>query len=95
MKTNFFSLHFLDVFKLDNEYTTNEEKYAALRKEILDESEGDDESGEEGDEDDDEEDEEEKEKNDAILDKTETNLVSNIPWKILLTLLMTLNYSCD
>jgi pre-mRNA-splicing factor CWC22 len=36
-----------DVFKFDAEYETNEEKYAQLRKELLDESDG---SGSDGDE---------------------------------------------
>jgi hypothetical protein len=35
-----------DVFKFDAEYETNEEKYAQLRKELLDESDG---SGSDGD----------------------------------------------
>jgi pre-mRNA-splicing factor CWC22 len=61
---------------LDDQYVINEEKYATLKKEILDTD--DDESGEEadeedGEEEDEEQDEEEKEK---ILDKTETNLVA-------------------
>jgi pre-mRNA-splicing factor CWC22 len=56
----------------------NEEKYATLKKEILDD---DDESGEEGDEEDEEEGEggegeKPVEGDDSILDKTETNLVA-------------------
>jgi pre-mRNA-splicing factor CWC22 len=67
----------LDVFKLDTEYTANEEKYATLRKEILDESENDA-SGEdeEGSDEEEEGQEEDPEKAATILDKTETNLVS-------------------
>lgn len=56
-----------------------EEKYAELRKEILDEQEGegDEEDGEEEEEDEDEEgeDEEGEKDNETIIDKTETNLV--------------------
>jgi len=69
----------VDVFKLDDEYVINEEKYATLRKEILDDSddedgedggdEGDDESGAEGEAEGGEGDK------DKIFDKTETNLV--------------------
>ena len=54
------TLSFLDVFKLDEEYVANEEKYAALRKEILDESEGDDDDEEGSDEEESEEEEEGK-----------------------------------
>ncbi len=55
----------------------NEEKYATLRKEILDESEGDEASGEEGDEEEEESEVEEGEEGEkgTIIDKTETNLV--------------------
>ncbi|XP_078460071.1 pre-mRNA-splicing factor CWC22 homolog isoform X2 [Lampetra planeri] len=70
----------LNIFKLDPDFLNNEEKYKAIKKEILDEgSSGEGESGEgEGsDSDDEEEDEEEAEKQKmTILDQTETNLVS-------------------
>jgi len=60
------------VFKLDDEYVNNEEKYATLRKQILDFSDG-----EEGEDDEDvEEGDEEDQAKDTIFDKTETNLVS-------------------
>lgn len=71
-----------DVFKLDDEYVVNEEKYTNLKKEILDESD----SGEEGDEEEDDDDEADGEgggeadgggeNKDQIIDKTETNLVA-------------------
>jgi len=54
----------LDVFKFDPEYEENEEKYQAVKREILgedgDEAEGsDDDSGSDGSEDEDEDEEEE------------------------------------
>ncbi|GAU98157.1 hypothetical protein RvY_09337 [Ramazzottius varieornatus] len=67
----------LNVFQFDKEYVDNEEKYKAIRREILDE--GDVESGdEEGGDDTDEEEEEETEppKTETIVDSTETNLVT-------------------
>uniref|UniRef100_S4RMV5 Pre-mRNA-splicing factor CWC22 homolog n=1 Tax=Petromyzon marinus TaxID=7757 RepID=S4RMV5_PETMA len=75
----------LNIFKLDPDFLNNEEKYKAIKKEILDEgSSGEGESGEgEGsDSDDEEEDEEEavrlsrQKQKMTILDQTETNLVS-------------------
>ena len=72
----------LNIFKFDPEYDENEEKYNILKREILDESDSD----EENDEDDDGEEEEDEDKedgtkadaetNDVIIDETETNLVS-------------------
>jgi len=62
---------------LDEEYTVNEDKYATLRKEILDDSDSEEGSGEEGEDESGEENEEGKEEDkDKIFDKTETNLVS-------------------
>lgn len=68
------------MFKLDEEYVVNEEKYATLKKEILDddgESSGEDGDGE-GEESGDEEgaDGAAAPDADAIIDKTETNLVA-------------------
>ena len=64
---------------MDQEYLANEEKYAALRKEILDESEEEsgDEDGDEEEDSDAEKEGEEKEEDGSvkIFDKTETNLV--------------------
>jgi pre-mRNA-splicing factor CWC22 len=80
----------LDVFKYDEQYEENEEKYKEIRRTILDESSGDDDESssaesdndEEGDgkKDDVDEDEQidpvEKEKQQTIIDQTETNLVT-------------------
>ncbi|XP_047120693.1 pre-mRNA-splicing factor CWC22 homolog [Schistocerca piceifrons] len=69
----------LNVFKFDPEYETNEEKYNALKKELLDESsdESGSGSGSESEEEDSEGDSEnEGEKEETILDNTETNLVA-------------------
>ncbi|KAF6205736.1 hypothetical protein GE061_019909 [Apolygus lucorum] len=71
----------LNVFKMDTDYITNEDKYKALRSEILDTDaesgdsdgdESDDESGEGSDEDE----EGDEEKKVTIVDQTETNLVA-------------------
>lgn len=63
----------LNVFKFDGEYESNEGKYKALSKEILQsDSESGSGSGEESDEDDSEE---EKGESAAIIDNTETNLI--------------------
>lgn len=40
---------FADVFKFDPEYAANEEAYAEMKREILGDSDEEDESGEEGD----------------------------------------------
>ncbi|PNF22123.1 hypothetical protein B7P43_G06808 [Cryptotermes secundus] len=68
----------LNVFKFDPEYEANEEKYSALRKEILDEGDSSSESGSGLEEENDSEEgsENEENKNDAIIDNTETNLVA-------------------
>ncbi|XP_008119352.2 pre-mRNA-splicing factor CWC22 homolog isoform X2 [Anolis carolinensis] len=75
----------LNVFKMDPDFVENEEKYKALKKEILDEGDTDSESGEDAgsseEEEDDEEDGEDKEEDEdgqkvTIHDKTEINLVS-------------------
>ncbi len=71
----------INIFKYDEEYEENEEKYKILKKEILDESDSEDGSGESGSEDEDGEEEEEKNEDDkakeqVIIDATETNLVS-------------------
>ena len=56
--------HFLaDVFKHDPEFVENEEKYKAIRREILDEGSEDSESGSGGSSSEDESDEEERGKN--------------------------------
>ncbi|KAM4626157.1 pre-mRNA-splicing factor CWC22 homolog [Discoglossus pictus] len=73
----------LNVFKMDPNFLENEEKYKAIKKEILDEGDSDsdgDEDGEGSDDDSDEEDDNEEaaegEEKMTIHDKTEVNLVS-------------------
>jgi pre-mRNA-splicing factor CWC22 len=94
----------LDVFKFDPNYTENEEKYKAIKAEILGED-SDDEEGSEGD-DSDEDDEGQcqhawewiatdsqivVETKEGIEDRTETNLV-NLRRVIYLTIMNALNY---
>ncbi|KAK3767407.1 hypothetical protein RRG08_032085 [Elysia crispata] len=69
----------LNVFKEDNNFAESEEKYKALKKEILEEGSSDEESeegssGSESSESDEEA--EEREKKQKIIDQTETNLVA-------------------
>ncbi|XP_015275629.1 PREDICTED: pre-mRNA-splicing factor CWC22 homolog [Gekko japonicus] len=72
----------LNVFKLDPDFMENEEKYKALKKEILDEGDSDSGTGQDaGSSEEEEEDEEEEEEDEegqkvTIHDKTEVNLVS-------------------
>lgn len=77
----------LDVFKYDDQYEENENKYKEIRRTILDESSDEDDgsSGSGSSSDDDEDDEEKKEdvdeeenknKPQTIIDQTETNLVA-------------------
>lgn len=63
---------------MDEEYTVNEEKYATLKKEILDDSDSEEGSGGEEEEGDSDEENAEggEEDKDKIVDKTETNMVS-------------------
>lgn len=89
------NLGFTDVFKFDEKYEENEQKYKTLSKEILG---SDAESGEEdgsGDEDGSEEESEEEEaegeqKGMTIIDNTETNLVA-----LRRTIYLTINSSLD
>ncbi|EGN96287.1 hypothetical protein SERLA73DRAFT_94407, partial [Serpula lacrymans var. lacrymans S7.3] len=78
----------LNIFKFDPTYVENEEKYKAIKAEILGEDSDEDESGSEESEDEDEEAVEEKE---GIEDRTETNLV-NLRRIIYLTIMNALNY---
>jgi len=68
----------LNVFKFDGEYETNEEKYGAIKTELLGDdsggSSGSDGSGSDSSSDDDEDNEESKKE--KIVDATETNLIS-------------------
>ncbi|CAG5048220.1 unnamed protein product [Parnassius apollo] len=81
----------LNVFKFDDKYEENEQKYKTLSKEILGsdaESEGEDGSGESGSDESEEEEEEKKEM--TIIDNTETNLVA-----LRRTIYLTINSSLD
>lgn len=75
----------LNVFKLDNDYEMNEDKYKSLRSEILDSDgessydDGEDDSSENSDDEDDDDnddDDDQGEKKMTILDNTETNLIA-------------------
>lgn len=72
----------LNIFKVDQDYAETEEKYKVLKKEILDETDSDEESGNSGsgsDSDEEDENEDKSEKTEVcgmIVDETETNLVS-------------------
>jgi len=83
----------LNVFKNDPDYLANEEKYSAIKAEILGEDDDSDESGSE--ESDDDEDEEESrealQKKMEIQDRTNTNLV-NLRKTIYLTIKSSLNF---
>ncbi|KAF8211741.1 hypothetical protein K438DRAFT_1664623 [Mycena galopus ATCC 62051] len=78
----------LNIFKFDPNYLENEEKYKAIKAEILGEDE-DEESGSEESSDDDEEDE--VAAKEGIEDRTETNLV-NLRRTIYLSIMNALNY---
>ncbi|KAA1477093.1 MIF4G-domain-containing protein [Dentipellis sp. KUC8613] len=79
----------LNIFKFDPNYLENEEKYKAIKAEILGED-SDEESGSE-ESDSDEEDEDAVEEMEGIQDRTETNLV-NLRRVIYLTIMNALNY---
>ncbi|XP_053125183.1 pre-mRNA-splicing factor CWC22 homolog isoform X2 [Hemicordylus capensis] len=69
----------LNVFKMDPDFVENEEKYSALKKEILDEGDSDSETGQDAgssEEEEEEEEEDEEGQKVTIHDKTEVNLVS-------------------
>ncbi|EMD34349.1 hypothetical protein CERSUDRAFT_158776 [Gelatoporia subvermispora B] len=80
----------LNIFKFDPNFLENEERYKAIKAEILGEGSSDEESGseEESDEEDEEEAVAEKE---GIEDRTETNLI-NLRKVIYLTIMNALNY---
>jgi pre-mRNA-splicing factor CWC22 len=82
------------VFKHDPDYLENEEKYSAIKAEILGEEESD-ESGSEGSDEDEDDDEEENRKElqrkMEIQDRTNTNLV-NLRKTIYLTIKSSLNF---
>ncbi|KIP10281.1 hypothetical protein PHLGIDRAFT_65887 [Phlebiopsis gigantea 11061_1 CR5-6] len=82
----------LNIFKFDPNYLESEEKYKAIKAEILGEGEDEDESGSEDSSDEDEDDEEAAvEEKQGIEDRTETNLV-NLRRVIYLTIMNALNY---
>lgn len=82
----------LNVFKHDDKYEENEEKYKTLSKEILgsDAESGEDGSGESGSEESDDEEEDGEQKEVTIIDNTETNLVA-----LRRTIYLTINSSLD
>ena len=64
------------MFKVDNEYQENEDRYKAIKEEILGEGSTDDEEGESDDEEESEEEEEEGEGGEMkIIDETQTDLL--------------------
>ena len=66
----------INVFQFDPNFQENEDKYKAIKKEILDDETTDEEDGEQDSDDDDDEDDsdEEKAENSTIIDNTETTL---------------------
>ncbi|KAI8427407.1 hypothetical protein MSG28_001957 [Choristoneura fumiferana] len=82
----------LNVYKHDEKYEENEEKYKTLSKEILgsDAESGDEDGSGESGEESDEEDENEEQKEVTIIDNTETNLVA-----LRRTIYLTINSSLD
>ncbi|KAJ3518351.1 hypothetical protein NM688_g9450 [Phlebia brevispora] len=82
----------LNVFKFDPNYIENEERYKAIKAEILGEGSSEEESGsEESSEEEEEEDEEAVAEKEGIEDRTETNLI-NLRRVIYLTIMNALNY---
>ncbi|KAG0318699.1 pre-mRNA-splicing factor cwc22 [Linnemannia gamsii] len=84
----------LNVFKFDPEYLENEEKYGAIKAEILGEDDDSDESGSDESDEDEEDGEESREalqKKMEIQDRTNTNLV-NLRKTIYLTIKSSLNF---
>jgi pre-mRNA-splicing factor CWC22 len=82
------------VFKFDPEYLENEEKYSAIKAEILGEESGSEESGSDESDDDEEDEAESREalqKKMEIQDRTNTNLV-NLRKTIYLTIKSSLNF---
>lgn len=82
------------MFKYDPEYLENEEKYSAIKAEILGEESGSEESGSDESDDDEEDEAESREalqKKMEIQDRTNTNLV-NLRKTIYLTIKSSLNF---
>lgn len=80
----------LNIFKFDPEYTENEEKYNAIKAEILGDDESEDESGTSG-SDESEEESEEDEETMEIVDKTNADLIE-LRRKIYLTVMSSVNF---
>jgi pre-mRNA-splicing factor CWC22 len=82
----------LNIFKFDPDYTENEERYAAVKAEILgdDESESGSEGGSSG-EDSSSEDEDEDEKQMEIMDQTNADIIE-LRRKIYLTVMSSVNF---
>ncbi|KZT24038.1 MIF4G-domain-containing protein [Neolentinus lepideus HHB14362 ss-1] len=81
----------LNIFKFDPNYLENEEKYKAIKAEILGEGSDDEESGSEESDEEEEEEEEAVAEKEGIEDRTETNLV-NLRRTVYLTIMNALNY---
>lgn len=80
----------LNIFKFDPDYTENEEKYNAIKAEILGDDESEDESGTSG-SDESEEESEEDEETMEIVDKTNADLIE-LRRKIYLTVMSSVNF---
>lgn len=80
----------LNIFKFDPDYTENEEKYSAIKTEILGDDESEDESGTSG-SDESEEESEEDEETMEIVDKTNADLIE-LRRKIYLTVMSSVNF---
>lgn len=82
----------LNIFKYDPDYTENEEKYNAIKSEILGDDESGDESGSSGsDGSDSEEDSEEEDDAMEIVDKTNADVIE-LRRKIYLTIMSSVNF---
>ncbi|KAF8432462.1 MIF4G-domain-containing protein [Boletus edulis BED1] len=81
----------LNIFKFDPNYLENEEKYKAIRAEILGENSDEESGAESSEEEEEEEGEEAIEEKEGIEDRTGTNLV-NLRRTIYLTIMNALNY---
>lgn len=80
----------LNIFKFDPDYTENEEKYNAIKAEILGDDESEDESGTSGSGESEEESEEDEETME-IVDKTNADLIE-LRRKIYLTVMSSVNF---
>src|SRR5277367_1430158 len=81
----------LGVFKFDEQYEENEEKYNQIKAEILGEGSGDESEGDSDDDEDDEEDGQDEKKQLEIQDETNTNLI-NLRRTIYLTIMSSVDF---